>query len=84
MSLPNKSDVKNHLSTRRSKNLLPFRQANPPSMNRSGVELSNESQNMPSSRRESGRGPSPVIPISSIDALIGSDTATSAIKKPQA
>lgn len=67
MSFPKKSDVKNHLSTRRSKNLLPFRQVNPPNRNSSGVELSDESRNMPT-----------------IDALIGSDTDTSAIKKPQA
>jgi len=84
MSLTKKSDLKNHLSRRRGRTLLPFRPANPPSANNLGIEHSDGNRNTSDSRHESGLASSPAMPITAINALTGSGTDASAINKPQA
>lgn len=88
MSLSKKSDVKNHLSTRRSKTVFPFRPTNQSDVkDSSGNELRDKNLNVPDSRQDSGLEPFPKIrPITPIDILIGSGSPvdTLVIKKPQA
>jgi len=88
MSLIKKSDVKNHLSARRNKRLLPFRLMSQPNTGNSGSGLLDTNPNVPGSRQVSGPETSSAVPpIASIDVLIGSagsPVETSTAKKPQA
>jgi hypothetical protein len=87
MSLNKKSDVKNHLSTRRSKTLLAFRPTNQSDViDSSGNELRDKNLNVPDSRQNSSLEPFPKIrPITPVDILIGSGSPvnTLVVKKPQ-
>jgi hypothetical protein len=87
MSLIKKSDVKNHLSTRRSKTVFPFGPINQPDVGNSGNELRDKNLNVTDSRGDSDLEPfTKIRHIVPIDVLIGSDSQvdTSAIKKTRA
>jgi hypothetical protein len=86
MSLIKKSDVKNHLSSKRHKNLLSFMQANQPiHADTSGSQPAELKRDTSVSRQESGLGfyaATPTVPV----VLTGSSTPTDepTVKKPQA
>lgn len=86
MGFINKSDVKNHLSTR-SKTVFPFGPTSQSDIiGNSGNEPHGKNLNVPDSRQDSDLESPKTRPITPIDVLIGSDglVAPSAIKKPQA
>ena len=88
MSLTKTSDVKNHLSARPRKNLLPFRPASQSdSTDYSENELSRTKVNAPSSGADSGRHlSSAVVSITSFGVPVssGGPVATSIFRKSQA
>ena len=87
MSLNKKSDVRNHLSARRHKTLLPLRPAVQLNITDNlGNELRDTNCNRPAPLQESGLRFYAVDPITTIDAVISSGNSLDepAAKKPQA
>jgi hypothetical protein len=86
MGFINKSDVKNHLSTR-SKTVFPFRPTSQSDITgNSRNEPRGKNLNVPDSRQDSDLESPKARPITPIDVLNSSDgrVARSATKKPQA